>query len=271
MAENIREEYTEDYNRRGIVSFYGIDEALHATEIAADIGAAWQREPSAPALAVTAVSGPGVTLDEADAKQRLAEFSVPVPAGGRVGSVAAAQQLAASLGYPVVLKALGIAHKTEHNAVRLNLHSAVAVATAAQQLFEHGDELYLESMKPAQAELLVGVMRDPKFGLALTIGSGGILVELLQDSCTLLIPASAQQIESALNSLKSAPLLAGYRGRPPADIEATVQAIVAIQQFAIANSGSLLELDVNPLLIGARGEGAFAADALIVLQEQDHV
>jgi succinyl-CoA synthetase beta subunit len=171
----------------------------------------------------------------------------------------------------VVLKALGIAHKTEHNAVRLNLQSADAVATAAQQLLELGDELYLEAMKPAQTELIVGVMRDPKFGLALTIGSGGILVELLQDSRTLLIPASAQQIESALNSLKSAPLLAGYRGRPPADIEAAVQAIVAIQQFAIANSGSLLELDVNPLLIGARGEGAFAADALIVLQEQDHV
>jgi len=271
MAENIREEYTEDYNRRGIVSFYGIDEALHATEIAADIGAAWQRECSAAVLSVANISGPGVTLDEAEAKRRLAEFSVPVPAGGRVASLAAARQLADNLGYPVVLKALGIAHKTEHNAVRLNLQSSAAVAIAAQQLFELADELYLEAMKTSQAELIVGVMRDPKFGLALTIGSGGILVELLQDSRTLLIPASAQQIESALKSLKSAPLLEGYRGRPRADFDATVQAIVAIQQFAIANSGSLLELDVNPLLIGAQGEGVFAADALIVLQEQKHV
>ena len=105
----------------------------------------------------------------------------------------------------------------------------------------------------------------------MTIGSGGILVELLKDTRTLLIPASAQAIESAVKNLKSAPLLEGYRGRPKADIDATVQAIDAIQQFAIANSGSLLELDVNPLLIGAQGEGVFAADALIVLQEQNHV
>jgi len=271
MDENIREEYTEDYMRRGIVSLYGIDEALHATEIAADIGSAWQREPSEPVLPVPQLSGPGVTLDEAEAKRRLAEFAVPIPTGARVDSVAAAQKQASMLGYPLVLKALGIAHKTEQNAVRLNLKSTEEVAQAAQQLLEQSNELYLEAMKPAQAELIVGVMRDSKFGLALTIGSGGILVELLKDSRTLLIPASAQEIETALKSLKSAPLLEGYRGRPRADIDATVQAIVAIQQFAIENSGSLLELDVNPLLIGAQGEGVFAADALIVLQEQNHV
>ena len=222
-------------------------------------------------LATAKLDGPGNTLDEAEAKQRLTEFAVPVPAGARVDSIEAARQTADTLGFPLVMKALGIAHKTEHNAVRLNLQSGEEVALAAQQLFELSDELYLETMKPAQAELIVGVLRDPKFGLALTIGSGGILVELLKDSHTLLIPASVQEIESAVMSLKSAPLLEGYRGRPKADIDATVQAIDAIQQFAIANSGSLLELDVNPLLIGAQGEGVFAADALIVLQEQNHV
>jgi len=271
MSENIREEYTDDYNRRGIVSFFGFDEALHATEIAADIGAAWKYEPGEPVLVLDQLSGPGVTLDEAEAKQRLADFKVPVPAGGRVASIEAAQQLARGLDYPVVLKALGIAHKTERNAVRLNLQSDEEVAQAAKELFALSDELYLEAMKPAQAELIVGVMRDPTFGLALTIGSGGILVELLKDSQTLMIPASTEDIENAVKRLKSAPLLEGYRGRPKADIDATVQAIAAIQHYAIANSGSLLELDVNPLLIGAQGEGVFAADALIVLQEQNHV
>ena len=270
MSENIREEYIEDYARRGIVSFFGIDEALHATEIAADIGAAWQREPATPTLPVPLLSGSGRTLDEAEAKARLAEHGVPVPQGGVVETVEAAQQLAGELGYPVVLKALGIAHKTEHNAVRLNLASADAVAAAATDLFELSDRLYLEKMQSAEAELIVGIMRDPKFGLALTLGSGGILVELLKDSKTLLLPASAEDIENALGELKSAPLLQGYRGRPAADIPATVAAIEAIQAFAIAHSESLLELDVNPLLIGAAGEGVFAADALIVLQEQDH-
>ena len=271
MSENIREEYIEDYAARGIVSFYGIDEALHATEIAADIGTAWQREPPTPVLPAAAANGAGITLDEAEAKRRLAEFAVPVPSGARVDSIESARQSASSLGFPLVMKALGIAHKTEHNAVRLGLMTVDEVEQAAVELFALSDQLYLEAMKPAQVELIVGVMRDPRFGLALTIGSGGILVELLRDSATLLIPASADEIENAVKSLKSAPLLNGYRGRPLADIAATVQAIAAIQEFAIAHCDSLLELDVNPLLIGAQDEGVFAADALIVIQEQENV
>jgi succinyl-CoA synthetase beta subunit len=165
------------------------------------------------------------------------------------------------------MKALGIAHKTEHNAVRLNLVNEADVGQAAAELFTLSDQLYLETMKPAVAELIVGVTRDPQFGLVLTIGSGGILVEILKDSKTLIIPARRDEIEAAVASLKSAPLLEGYRGKPVADIAATVDAIVAIQQYAISNSDSLIELDVNPLLIGAQGEGVFAADALIVLEE----
>ncbi len=271
MSENIREEYIEDYARRGIVSFYGIDEALHATEIAADIGTAWQRQIPTPVLPTRQLDGKGTTLDEAEAKRQLGEFAVPVPSGERVDSRESAREAANRIGFPLVMKALGIAHKTEHNAVRLGLQTLDEVEQAAGELFDLSDQLYLEAMKPAIAELIVGVMRDPRFGLALTIGSGGILVELLKDSATLLIPASPQEIEDAVRSLKSAPLLNGYRGRPVADMAATVQAIMAIQEFAMAHSDSLLELDVNPLLIGAQDEGVFAADALIVIQEQENV
>ena len=269
MPENIPEEYTDKYSERGIVSFYGIDEALHATEIAADIGCAWQREVSPPVMQLPPVNGQPVTLDEASAKRDLQAAGVPVPAGRRVGSLQQTQQAAAEIGFPVVLKALGIAHKTEHNAVRLNLASAEQVAAAAAELFDIAEELYLEAMKPALAELIVGVTRDAQFGLVLTIGSGGILVELLQDSKTLLMPAGREDIETAVTGLKSAPLLHGYRGRPRADIAATVDAILALQDYAISLSASLLELDVNPLLVGAEGEGVFAADALIVLEEQE--
>jgi acyl-CoA synthetase (NDP forming) len=118
------------------------------------------------------------------------------------------------------------------------------------------------------AELIVGVTRDVQFGLLLTIGSGGILVEIMQDSRTLLVPASRSNIENALAELKSAALFDGYRGNKKTDIRAAVDAILAIQQFAVAESEKLLELDVNPLLLCAEGEGVFAADALIVLQEE---
>ncbi len=269
MAENIPEDYTDNYSERGIVSFYGIDEALQATEIAADIGTAWKKESPAPVMRLDEVGDRHTTLDEAEAKRSLQQAGVPIPEGARVDSATAAQQLADRLGYPVVLKTLGIAHKTEHNAVRLNLSSSEAVAQAASELLKLGDELYLEVMKPSVAELIVGVTRDPQFGLVLTIGSGGILVELLKDAKTLLIPTTGDEIEAALAGLKSAPLLAGYRGRPAADIGAVVNAILAIQEYAVSQAGSLIELDVNPLLIGATGEGVFAADALIVLEEQE--
>jgi succinyl-CoA synthetase beta subunit len=150
----------------------------------------------------------------------------------------------------------------------LNLSSATDIEQAANQLFELSDHLYLEAMKPSLVELIVGVTRDPQFGLVLTIGSGGVLVELLKDAKTLLMPARRDEIKTAVLALRSAPLLKGYRGKPAADIAATVTAILAIQEYAIKHADSLVELDVNPLLIGAQGEGVFAADALIVLEER---
>jgi hypothetical protein len=97
----------------------------------------------------------------------------------------------------------------------------------------------------------------------LTIGSGGILVEILKDAQTLIIPVDRSQIEQAVLSLKSAPLLAGYRGKPKADVKSTIDAIMAIQAYAISTSETLIELDVNPLLLCA--DGAYAADALIIV------
>ena len=269
LPENISEDYSEAFAKRGILSFYGIDEALRASDIAADIGAAWQKPMAQALIAAAPRPGNSITLDEASAKQALCESGVAIPRGARVTSVEQAQQLATEYGYPVVLKALGIAHKTEHNAVRLGLASEAQVGAAAKELLELGDQIYLEAMiESVVAELIVGITRDSQFGLVLTIGSGGILVEVLRDTATLLLPASREHIEAALAGLKSAPLLQGYRGKPGADMPACIDAIMAIQQYALSNSDSLVELDVNPLLVGAQGQGVFAADALIVLQEK---
>ena len=270
MAENISEDYTEAFMQKGIVSLYGFDEALQAAEIAANIGTAWQREPACAVLKPATTSPKRVTLNENDAKQRLADFQLPIPSGYAVASVKDALERVDKLGYPLVLKALGIAHKTEANAVRLNLRSADAVTQAANELFELSDQLYLESLvEDVIAELIVGITHDAQFGLVMTIGSGGILVEIMKDSHTLVIPATRGEIENLLAGLKSAPLFAGYRGKSKADINAAVDAIMAIQQYAVSESGRLLELEVNPLLLCAEGKGVFAADALIVLQEKE--
>jgi acyl-CoA synthetase (NDP forming) len=269
MPENISEDYAESFMQRGIVSLYGIDDALTATEIAADIGVAWQSELPSPTLKLLAPAQERTTLDEAEAKQQLSDSGVVIPQGKRITSIEQAIDFANEVDDPVVLKTLGIAHKTEQNAVRLNLLSEFEVKQAAIDLFALSKTLYLEAMIQAPvAELIVGITRDAQFGLVLTIGSGGILVEILKDAQTLIIPANRWQIESAVLSLKSAPLLAGYRGKPKADFEATVDAIMAIQDYALAKSETLIELDVNPLLLCAAGKGAYAADALIILEEK---
>ena len=199
MPENISEDYSESFLERGIVSLYGIDDALTATEIAADIGVAWQSDLPKPVLRLVVNNGDSKTLDEAEAKQQLSAHGVSIPRGECFSQLEQGKQLVQSIGFPIVLKALGIAHKTEMNAVRLNITNDIEFEKAANELFEISDRLYLEQMVSTPvAELLVGVTRDTQFGLVLTIGSGGILVEILEDAQTLIIPAERNQVENAI-------------------------------------------------------------------------
>ena len=203
--------------------------------------------------------------DEAEAKSLLAARGLAVPPGHRCADADAAMKAADRLGYPVALKALGIAHKSEAGAVRLNLRDAQAVRAAAEKLAGLGTGLYVERMVTGGvAELIVGVTRDPLFGPLMTLGSGGVMVELLKDSATLLLPSSREDIEAALRSLKLFPLLDGFRGRPKADLGAAIDAILGIAGFALDHAGTLEELDVNPLIVCGTGEGAWIADALLV-------
>ena len=112
-------------------------------------------------------------------------------------------------------------------------------------------------------------IRD-RFGLSLTVGAGGILVELLQDAQTLLFPVAREEVLQALQSLKSWPLLAGFRGKAAGDVDALVDAVLAIAAYAQAHAHSLLELDVNPVLVLPAGQGVLAVDTLIRLSGEAH-
>ena len=209
--------------------------------------------------------GEAKAFDEAAAKSMLAAAGLPVPPGLRAGSVKEALSAAEKLGFPVALKALGVAHKSEAGAVRLNLSSALDVKVAAVALLPLGTGLYVERMvHGGAAELIVGFTRDAVFGPVMTLGSGGVLVELLKDSATLLLPASRAEIEAALRGLKLFPLLDGYRGRAKADLAAAIDAIAGIADFVVAHGDAVEELDVNPLIVCRAGEGAWIADALLV-------
>jgi acyl-CoA synthetase (NDP forming) len=225
-------------------------------------------------LCPQALDGHGAAMDEWASKQALRAFGLPTPP-----SVLSTPERAITdaqvLGYPLVLKAVStdLPHKTEAGAVALNLPDAAALSAAIEQMrgqiaaYAPGvafDRLLLESMAAQPlAELIVGIKRENDFGLALVIGAGGILVELLKDSRSLLLPTTDEAIGNALLSLRSAALLQGFRGREVADMDALVSAIRAVADYACANAERLLELDVNPLLVNA--QGATAVDALIRL------
>ncbi|RVJ17318.1 acetate--CoA ligase family protein [Sinorhizobium medicae] len=264
LGENMPEETALTLMAAGVVPFFGIDEALAAAENAAAIGAAWARPVAPPLLRSFPEAGDIVTLSEAEAKGELAAAGVTVPRGRSVATPEEAATAAAALGFPVVLKGLGVAHKTEAGAVKLNLASHDEVIAAARSMTAVASGYLVEKMvaKPV-AELIVGAMRDPVAGPVLTIGAGGILVELLEDSAILTLPATQEAIRDAIAGLKISKVLNGYRGNPKGDMAALVATVAAAASYVVANASKLEELDINPVMVLPEGQGALAADALI--------
>jgi len=250
---------------RGVVPLLGIDEALVAAEAAADIGEAQRRAPP-PALLGRRERPAAVSLDEVASKALLARHGLAVPPGRAVRSPEAAMKAARSVGFPVAVKAVGagLAHKTERGAVRLGLADARAVWDAARELAGLGETLLVEAMvTDAVAELLVGVADDPQLGPYLVVGSGGVLVELADDTCVLPLPATRADIEAALGGLRAGALLRGFRGLAAGDTAAALAAVEGVAAFALAHAERLVELDVNPLMVRPVGAGAVVADATI--------
>ncbi|MGO8060051.1 acetate--CoA ligase family protein [Rhizobium johnstonii] len=263
LPENMPEPIADRLMANGIIAFCGIDEAITAAEVAAGIGQAWNRPPPLPLLDVSSIDGEIETLTEAAAKAELAAFGLPVPRGLLASSPGQAAEQAERLGFPVVLKALGIAHKTEAGAVALNLKDIEAVSNAAAAMPLNAGFLVEKMIDAPVAELIIGAIRDPVFGLSLTLGAGGIFVELLEDSVILALPATKTDIHAAISRLKLAKLIYGYRGRPKGDLEAAVGAVSATADYVVKNAASLEELDINPLMVLPEGHGVAVVDALI--------
>jgi len=205
-------------------------------------------------------------LEDDEYKMIPAGWGVPITAGQVVNNGEEAAAAAEALGYPVVVKALGVAHKTEVGGVRLDLGSADEVSAAVMEMSGLSESYLIEKMVDGVvAELIVGVARDEQFGPYLLVGGGGILVEMMKDSKSLLLPTTRAQVLQALGQLKCAPLLNGFRGASPADLNAAVDVILAVAGMVEHDPASIIELDINPLMLLADGQGAVAADALISL------
>lgn len=257
LPELMPEEVAARLAAGGVVPLNGLSDAIAAAEVASRLGQAFAA--SLPLL-VPSPTASARLVPEAEAKTRLAAQRLPVPRSERAGSPEAAAEAAIRIGFPVVLKGEGFAHKSEAGAVRLNLSTPEAVAEAARAMAATGF-LVEEMVTGTVAELLIGVVKDPAHGFVLTLAAGGTLTELLADSTSLLLPVGPSEIDAALSRLRVARLLDGWRGGQIADRAAIRDAVLAIQSYVVDNADRVEEVEVNPLL--CLPDRAVAADALI--------
>ena len=262
LPENMDAQTRELLIRIGVAPMQGIHEALNAIAAAGHWHKARARILKAPPLPLNPVpiSGTGTLVDEAEGKAWLARAGLGIPPG-RCSNGQQVPDMAMEIGFPVVLKMMGakLAHKTEAGAVALCLKNPAHVATAVAEMRTAvaaydadavTDRFLVEQMAdPPLAEFIIGIRRDPQFGFAMTLGSGGILVELVGDAKTILLPTSQKDIHEALISLKATKLLQGFRGKPVADIEALSKAIFEFSEYVARHSDIVCEVEINPLFV----------------------
>ncbi|WP_136645548.1 acetate--CoA ligase family protein [Tabrizicola sp. YIM 78059] len=248
LPENFGEARVQAMMEQGICPLLGIETALAAIRAAQTPAGqpGWRPLDSLPQRETR-------LLDEAEAKALLAAVGVAVPKSTTAATLAGLDL--AGLVPPFVLKGLGFAHKTEAGAVRLGL------ATLEGQAEMPGATGYLveEMVTGAVAEVLLGLRRDPVYGITLTLGLGGVTAEVLADTVTLVWPVGEAEVLEAAKGLRLWPLLDGYRGRPRADMGAVAALAVRLGALMAADE-SLEEIEINPVMV--REKGAVAVDAL---------
>ncbi len=251
MPENFDEAVAMDLMGQGVCTLMGLETSLAAIRAAQTPAGARGWRPAA-----TLPPRETVMLSEAEGKALLAEAGVRVPRSVSGATLAEVQSKASGLTSPLALKGLGFAHKTEAGAVRLGL------ATLDGQAEMVGATGYLaeEMVTGTLAEILLGLRRDPVYGVSMTLGMGGVTAEVLADTVTLILPATEAEVTAAMRKLRLWPLLDGYRGRTKADMAAVAAVAVKLGALMLARP-DLEEIEINPILV--RADGAVAVDALI--------
>ena len=228
---------------------------------------------------IEALQGGSATLSESASRRLLQACGIPLVPSIRATSAQQAVEAARQCGQAVVLKvdSPDIPHKTEAGAVRLNLRGDDEVAAAYAEVLRNARahapaaEILGVSVQPMLAkdcELIVGARRDPQFGPVVVVGLGGVFVEVLQDSALELAPVGPAQARDMLLRLRGRRVLEGFRGAPPADLDALADLVCRVSELAARHADRIAEIDINPVAL-VRGQPV-ALDALVVLQAPDH-
>lgn len=219
-------------------------------------------------------------LSEYESKKLLADNGVPVDLGYIAKTKAEVKEYAEKIGYPLVMKVESndILHKSDVGGVMLNIKSLEQAEEAYDKILANAAQhapnakingILMQKMLKAGTEMIIGLNSDPQFGPMLLVGMGGVFVEVFKDAALYPVPLNHDEALHMLQSLKSFKLLNGYRGNPPADIEALTDMMVKISDFAYRKKDTLKELDMNPLFVYPKGEGVAIADALAVIYEEE--
>ncbi len=224
-----------------------------------------------------APEGAATDVDDDALVAALARHGVTAPKSALAKSPADAGAAASTIGFPVVLKIVSpqFTHKTEIGGVRLNLKSAGEVEAEARGLESalraHAPSALVEGFLVQEmargVEIIVGARNDPMYGPALLLGAGGVMVELVRDIAFRLLPVSEADVRAMLEELKAGKLLAGWRGAPAADVDALVRAVVGLGDFFLDHRHVIDDIEINPIIVAPKGEGARAVDVRVLRRE----
>ena len=255
LSENIPEQVSFKLLESNIITLHGLDTALAAISASSS-----NQKPMNPKpIFLSNPTGKSTLVDEYVAKKSLEKYGLKIPKTEKC-LLSDAHFVSDQIGYPVVLKALGSAHKSEMGEVVLNLENKKAVKNASKKISKKN--VIIEKMiDDAIVELLIGIVHDPAHGMLLTIGAGGILTEILSDTSSLLLPSSEDDVLECFNQLKISKIAKGYRGFSGVDVNQIVDAIMKIQEFVLDNRDKVFEIEINPLLVTS--SEVIVADALI--------
>jgi acetyltransferase len=258
---------------RAIASVVRRDELEALRRTAADEGPRTQAQRDAAERLRQRAGAEAAALNEVDSKDVLRAYGIATPEEVLIASRGDALKAAEHIGYPVVLKAVAdtLTHKSDAGAVALNLTNPEAVGAAYDRMADSLKQHALTGMLVCQqvrggVELVLGLHRDPEMGLIAMAGSGGVLLELTKDVAFCAPPVSREKARDMLARTRAARLIEGYRGGPPLDIEAIIDALVGLGRLATDLPDIIESVDVNPFM--ALPKGGMALDGLIVLRRR---
>lgn len=210
--------------------------------------------------------------------QLLSKYDIPVARGNLARTPEEAARIASGLGYPVALKVISsqISHKTEAKGIQLNLATESDLVRAYSEVTENVMKydpkaditgVLVQEMVKDGTEVIVGLSRDPQFGPVILFGLGGIFVEVFKDVSLRFPPIGRSESVEMIKEIKGYEILEGFRGRPKADTVAVADILMKVSRLSMQLKESVLEMDLNPIIVQSEGNGAKVVDARLIVSD----